>query len=439
MVASFFLSNSVLLSKRKNIMKSRTHGLLSKISAGRMSETIEDLVKFGPRVAGTNSDTAIAEYVISRLRQCGLRVQTEEFSILAFDRGEARVWVNKPYSKEIPALPLIRSISTSAGGVSGPLNYAGMGREEDFASEDWTEILVLVDPPSANGVHQGVKLENAARHKAAGLIIYGGAPVEYVPSWAGPRSGTQIPAASIGHHDGMFLRRELDRRALELRLEISTSLRESQTRNIIATVPGRKRKDEIIMVCAHHDTVMTLGANDNGSGMAVVLELATLFAQEPCDRTLMFVLFGAEEGGHIGSNCFVKLHKKDLLENIKALVNIDAVAVGGKLCVVEKSRKAGNQWVICSPWLNGFLVDQALGLGYQIVKCVSDFGTSDEGPFLEAGVPASWIWKPDDPYYHTEIDKAQRINSNDLKVVADLVGSCMLDLGSEGSLIKQDQ
>jgi Zn-dependent M28 family amino/carboxypeptidase len=67
-------------------------------------------------------------------------------------------------------------------------------------------------------------------------------------------------------------------------------------RNLVAEIPGTSSAQEIVVVGAHYDTVPgTPGANDNGSGVAVLLELACLLAGERPDRTLRLVAFVNEE------------------------------------------------------------------------------------------------------------------------------------------------
>jgi hypothetical protein len=67
-------------------------------------------------------------------------------------------------------------------------------------------------------------------------------------------------------------------------------------RNIIAVKPGASAPEEIILVGAHYDSVLgSPGANDNGSGVAALLELARILADRPLSRTLRFVAFVNEE------------------------------------------------------------------------------------------------------------------------------------------------
>ena len=66
--------------------------------------------------------------------------------------------------------------------------------------------------------------------------------------------------------------------------------------NIEATLAGTTRADEIVVIGAHYDTVAACpGANDNGTGVAAVLELAQRFRQRPQPRTVRFVAFVNEE------------------------------------------------------------------------------------------------------------------------------------------------
>src|SRR4051812_39025090 len=66
--------------------------------------------------------------------------------------------------------------------------------------------------------------------------------------------------------------------------------------NLMATVPGRSRPDEIFVVGAHYDTHKNSpGANDNGSGVAGLLELARHFSRQQPARTIRFVAFTNEE------------------------------------------------------------------------------------------------------------------------------------------------
>ena len=83
-------------------------------------------------------------------------------------------------------------------------------------------------------------------------------------------------------------------------------------RNVIAQIKGATTPDEIIIVGAHYDTVwLSPGADDNASGVAVLLELACLLVKERHDKTLRFVAFANEEQSfaeteNMGSRVYVQ-------------------------------------------------------------------------------------------------------------------------------------
>jgi hypothetical protein len=84
--------------------------------------------------------------------------------------------------------------------------------------------------------------------------------------------------------------------------------------NVVMAIQGTDASAGVVMVTAHYDTALQNwfdgdsfqpGANDNGSGVAAVLEMARILVQEPHRATIVLVLFTAEETGRQGSQAFV--------------------------------------------------------------------------------------------------------------------------------------
>lgn len=93
--------------------------------------------------------------------------------------------------------------------------------------------------------------------------------------------------------------------------------------NILAQRQGTDPKAGSILVAAHYDTVPTSpGADDNASGVAVVLEIARLLGSRPTPRTLQLAFFDREELGLLGSRAFVAKAK---LENLQGVIVMDMV------------------------------------------------------------------------------------------------------------------
>ncbi len=104
----------------------------------------------------------------------------------------------------------------------------------------------------------------------------------------------------------------------------------SEVANLEAEVKGIRHPDEIVVVGAHYDTVRgSPGANDNGSGVAALLELPRLFADQNPDRTVRFVAFVNEEPPYfqtdkMGSRVYAR-HAKERGEKIVAMLSLETI------------------------------------------------------------------------------------------------------------------
>ncbi|MBE8997620.1 M28 family peptidase [Nostoc sp. LEGE 12447] len=94
--------------------------------------------------------------------------------------------------------------------------------------------------------------------------------------------------------------------------------------NIFAERIGTNKGAKAILVAAHYDTVaLSPGADDNASGVAVVLEVARLLGSRPTPRTLQLAFFDQEEAGLLGSQAFVS--KTARLQNLDGAIVMDMV------------------------------------------------------------------------------------------------------------------
>lgn len=93
--------------------------------------------------------------------------------------------------------------------------------------------------------------------------------------------------------------------------------------NVVGTLPGTERPNDIYLVGAHYDSADNPGADDNASGTAAVMELARVLSQYSFDATLVFVAFDCEEMNLLGSLAYVNAHASD---NILGMVNLDMIA-----------------------------------------------------------------------------------------------------------------
>ena len=194
----------------------------------------------------------------------------------------------------------------------------------------------------------------------------------------------------------------------------------SQTtmRDVIGQLTGTLFPDSIIIVCGHLDCTSEIpntlapGAEDNGSGTAVVLEAARAFSQFSTDYTLRFIAFTGEEQGLIGSDRYATSVQRQG-ENIKAVINVDMVGYSGPY--------AEDIHIFCDPLSFG------LGsLGASIIATYSTLDTithyeqaprsgSDHYPFAIRNYPAMFFidaWDDFDwyPNYHSISDTVGNLN-----------------------------
>jgi acetylornithine deacetylase/succinyl-diaminopimelate desuccinylase-like protein len=100
--------------------------------------------------------------------------------------------------------------------------------------------------------------------------------------------------------------------------------------NVIAQVTGSKHPDKMIVLLAHIDSISddpangAPGANDNASGVAMLLEIARIINMSPLEYSVFFCIFTNEEQGTQGSRAFAKMMKQQSM-NIMAAINIDTI------------------------------------------------------------------------------------------------------------------
>ncbi|MDB5035371.1 MAG: family metallo-hydrolase [Chlorobi bacterium] len=115
---------------------------------------------------------------------------------------------------------------------------------------------------------------------------------------------------------------------------IATSIRPFITQNVVAKLRGTSYPDSMIILTAHYDHLGSLGdnvyfpgANDNASGVAMLLGMARYFKAHPLKYSIVFIAFSGEEMGLLGSHYFVGDPLVDL-GKARFLLNMDMTASG---------------------------------------------------------------------------------------------------------------
>ena len=191
--------------------------------------------------------------------------------------------------------------------------------------------------------------------------------------------------------------------------------------NVVGTLPGLTNPDRILIIGAHFDSIsdqaasLAPGADDNASGTAAVLEIASVLSQYAFDYTIRFIGFNAEELGLVGSQRYASA-AQTRGDQIVGMINLDMIAYTGGLAT-EDLEVMGDQWLVDSFIANAAAYTPTL----PTTGAVGDPTGSDQFYFNSARYPGSTslfliedtateIWGGSNPYYHKTTDTADRLD-----------------------------
>lgn len=294
------------------------------------------------------------------------------------------------------------------------------------ARDKGARAILFVNPPATEAIDRLIPFSPDADPQELGVVAL---------------SVTQEVAQRIVATDGGDLagwQRAIDQsqrphsRVLPAVLNLRADLRPRTrtTHNVIGVIPGRNpaRAREVVVIGAHYDGLglggagsldpvpgeIHNGADDNASGVAALLELAQFFAyptNRP-DRTLVFVAFGAEEEGMLGSAKFVS-DPPVPLPDIVAMINLDMIGrLEEELVVygVGSSRA----------WTEA-LESGSAELGLPLKLMGEGYGPSDHAAFYLRHIPVLAFFTGVHADYHRSTDDPERIDLEGLYRVTRLV------------------
>lgn len=319
-----------------------------------------------------------------------------------------------------------------------------------------------------------VKVLNAQAHGAVGVLLVaepnrkhpsnqervariGGATTRAIPIPAMALADDELhtPAAVISDavakellstagETGSNLQRAIDRdlkpqsRTLP-RTEVTIHFRNLSTDrgvsdNVVGLLEGSDPalKHDTIIISAHHDHngrslgQIWHGADDNGSGTVGVVELAHAFAANPVrpKRSILFVVFAAEERGLLGS-FFLAAHPLRPLDTTRAMINFDMIGRDEKPSqqtngLIDIPRDTSNRLNLIgatySPDYNQTVKTEDRYVGLQLdyrfdhESALNVFFRSDQFPFVLHNIPAFWWFTGFHPDYHQVTDTADKID-----------------------------
>jgi Zn-dependent M28 family amino/carboxypeptidase len=274
------------------------------------------------RAVGTPGYDASVDYVVGKLRDKGFDVQTVQFDARVFHSDPGSVTVA---DKKFDARALEFTLATPPVGVTGPLVAVPVDASPGCNASDYDNLpingaVVLVD----RGTCPFAQKENAAVQRGAvAMVIADNVVEEHMGGTLGENTDVKIPVVSVTKSDGALLRTTVGPATVKLSAETKTM----QARNVIAQTKTGLTSD-VVMAGAHLDSVPEgPGINDNGSGVAAVLETALQLGSSPqVHNAVRFGFWGAEELGLIGSRKYVESLDVDALKDIALYLNFDMLA-----------------------------------------------------------------------------------------------------------------
>lgn len=376
-------------------------------------ETLTDTI--GGRITGSPESRAAAELILKALKDAGFEnAHFEEYRLTS-------VWHHGLTVGEITS-PIKQALYVGSygwvPGTSGPIevpvvDFGPLGDQNTAIPERVRGAAVIIDLRSggSSSAYVGAREIMARRLAQAGaaamFIVSDKADRMLYTSAFGFYPRAPLPVISIANEDASLLRRLLTKGPVKIRLDVQNSFDRGPgvERNVVADLKGEDDREKVIL-CAHFDAWdPAQGANDNGAGVAAVLEAARIFKLlgiRP-KHTIRFLFVSGEEQLSNGSRAYVEQHKNEM-DDLRAVFNIDSgahpplgFAIHGRNDLEAVSKK---------------LLEPLTPLGAGRIFLDADFD-SDQETFIVAGVPIYSLRVEPQDYdarHHTIIDTFERVD-----------------------------
>ena len=207
-------------------------------------------------------------------------------------------------------------------------------------------------------------------------------------------------------------------------------------RNVVGFLPGRDPAlaRESVVIGAHYDHLGTRpartgeppllypGADDNASGVAVMIELANrLPLTDIGERTIVFVAFTGEEEGRKGSQYYVRNERQFPVSKCVGMINLDTVGRLEKGKLILLGATSAKEWV-------DIFSNAAKKEKIEVAPSLQDLDSSDQVSFLQAGVPAVQLFTGPHLDYHKPTDTVDKIDEKGMGRIAEVARTVALYL-----------
>lgn len=415
------------------------------------------------RQPGTKGDSMAASYIQQQFLKAGLTLLGNQgyqpFDVVTrVEAGSGNWMMVDPDTLSMGANFMPLGFSANAT-VEAPVVFAGFGFDISSDSIHWDDYQGLdvkgkwvlafrMDPELDNPKsrfatysHDRYKVRTAADHGAAGLILVNTSdydPKDELEKLRFDQSTTPatIPVIQVTRQTADKIlstaqtnTQTLQKKLLETKQPASQNLNiilkaatdihpvRVATQNVLGLVKGKNDDHNHLVIGAHYDhlgmggagsrkpdtVAVHNGADDNASGVALMLELAGYFAKHQPQVDLLFIAFGAEEMGLVGSRQYTTHPLLDL-KNSKAMLNLDMV---GRL---NETRTLSIGGTGTAKQLDSLIDAKSQNHRFEIRKNSEGTGPSDHASFYSEKIPVLFFSTGVHDQYHTPEDDVERIN-----------------------------
>jgi len=402
------------------------------VGPGRLRQHLEHLCDgIGVRLAGTAAERAAAEYCLAEFAAAGAAASIEEFEVMSrvVTRETLEVRIGGSW-RSFPCSLFSNTPGTGGVPVEAPLVF----HEAPAVRPD-------ADLGGLRGkavVHLGCHIESREAYRrlmAAGPAFLLFVDVRYpgsVPLADGmfpayTRALGARPTVNVAYQDAWeWLARGADR----ARLTVAGGMQPGRSGNVVAELAGDGDDPELLYLGAHHDTQAgSVGADDNASGVAGLLELARVLAPLPRRRAIRLVSFGAEEQLSVGSADHVRAHRAELARRGRLIFNLDSYG----------SHLGWTELFVNGPDALRAAVDACFarhGLPLKVTTAVLPY--ADHFPFVAAGVPGMTLIRSNCTagrfFHHRPDDDLTRVSPALMAAHLDAVAAWLADLAAREHL-----
>jgi Iap family predicted aminopeptidase len=349
----------------------------------------------GTRVAGSAGYAASVRYVRRELARAGYRSTVMPFPFVEYSELVERARQLAPVQRRFRVEAIDYSPSTRSGGVRGtivPIRGTGCSAT-DFAGT--RDRIALV----ARGVcFIAQKAQSAQRAGARALLVYtteAGVPID---ATLGDPNGSRIPVAAVDRTVAQSLARQRGARVL---LELTTRKRRTTSTNVVADTHDRRGR--VLLIGAHLDSVHAgPGINDNGTGVAALLDIARIVRRQAPNVAVRFAFWGAEEFGLFGSRAYAASARP---ADFVGYLNFDMLGSRAHLRAIYEGPFA--------PVFLRYFAQRRLA-----AERIDLAGRSDHAPFDVIGVPTGGLFAGFDACFHRACDRVETVDFQVLEELA---------------------